>query len=219
MHTLIAPSVLSADFGRLAEQIRLVEEGGADWLHLDIMDGHFVPNISFGPMIVKTIRGISKLPLDTHLMISSPDQYLEEFQRAGADRLTVHVESTLHLHRTIQRINELGMKAGVTLNPSTPIASIREILPYVDLVLIMSVNPGFGGQKFIATTLAKIKDAAAMIRDVRPEIFLQVDGGVDAANASSITGAGANVLVAGHAIFGKPSIPDAVRALRAAIPS
>jgi ribulose-phosphate 3-epimerase len=216
MKTLIAPSVLSADFGRLAEQIRLAEEGGADWLHLDIMDGHFVPNISFGPMIVKTIRGLTKLPLDTHLMISAPDQYLEEFHRAGADRLTIHVESTVHLHRTVQRINELGLKAGVTLNPSTPISSVREILPFVDLVLIMSVNPGFGGQKFIGTSLAKIQEAAAMIRGARRDIFLEVDGGVDASNAAEIIAAGANVLVAGNAIFGKPDIPGALRALKQA---
>lgn len=215
MKMLIAPSVLSADFGRLAEQIRLVEEGGADWLHLDIMDGHFVPNISFGPMVVKTIRGISKLPLDTHLMISNPDQYIEEFQRAGADRLTIHVESTAHLHRTVQRINELGMKAGVTLNPSTPIASICEILPFVDLVLVMSVNPGFSGQKFISTSIAKITEAAAMIRDARREIHLEVDGGVDASNAAALAAAGANVLVAGNAVFSKPNIADAVRALKA----
>ncbi len=212
---VIAPSILSADFGRLEEQIRRVEEGGADWLHLDIMDGHFVPNISFGPMVVKAIRGISKLPLDTHLMISNPDRYLEEFQRAGADRLTIHVESTAHLHRTIQRVQELGMKAGVTLNPSTPISAITEVLPFVDLVLIMSVNPGFGGQKFIATMLQKIRDTSAVLRELKREIYLEVDGGVDSSNARQIVEAGANALVAGNAIFNTPNIPGSVRALRA----
>lgn len=216
MKTLIAPSVLSADFGRLEEQIRSAEEGGADWLHLDIMDGHFVPNISFGPMIVKTIRGITKLPLDTHLMISNPDQYLEEFQRAGATRLTIHTESTVHLHRTLQRVKELGLQAGVTLNPSTSLDAVREVLPYVDLLLIMSVNPGFGGQKFIPTSLAKIAAAADMIRRVGHPIHLQVDGGVDQANAREIVGAGATVLVAGNAVFRAPSIPQAIRDLRAA---
>jgi ribulose-phosphate 3-epimerase len=215
MKTLIAPSILSADFGQLTDQIRLVEQAGADWLHLDIMDGHFVPNISFGPMIVKTIRSLTKLPLDTHLMISDPDAYLEAFRQAGADRLTVHVESTVHLHRTIQRIKELGMKAGVTLNPSTPLDAIREILPYVDLVLIMSVNPGFGGQSFIPTSLAKITAAAAMIRESGGSVHLEVDGGVDATNAGEIVAAGATVLVAGNAVFRAPSIPDAVAALRA----
>lgn len=216
MSITIAPSVLSADFGRLTEEVRAVEQGGADWLHLDIMDGHFVPNISFGPMIVKKIREISRLPLDTHLMISNPDEYLEEFKRAGADRLTVHVESTAHLHQTVQRIGELGMKAGVTLNPSTPLSSIREIIPSVDLILIMSVNPGFGGQKFIETSYEKIREAARLIRDLHPGIFLEVDGGVDETNARAIVDAGATVLVAGNAIFGKSDAASAVRSIRAA---
>ena len=215
MKIILAPSILSADFGHLADQIRIAEQGGADWLHLDIMDGHFVPNISFGPIVVKAIRGISALPLDTHLMISNPDQYLEDFARAGADRLTIHVESTPHLHRTIQRINELGMKAGVTLNPSTPLSAIREIIPFVDLILIMSVNPGFGGQKFIGTMLPKIADAAALIKSVNPGIFLEVDGGVDESNARSIVEAGASVLVAGNAVFGRNDVAGALRTLRA----
>jgi len=202
MNLTIAPSILSADFGRLTDQIRLVEDGGADWLHLDIMDGHFVPNISFGPMIVKAIRGISKLPLDTHLMISNPDRYLEEFQRAGSDRLTIHVESTVHLHRTIQRIRELGMKPGVTLNPSTPLSSLREVLPFVDLVLIMSVNPGFGGQKFLPSALHKIRKLAE-IRDLKGLSYrIEVDGGVALDTVGAVVRAGAELLVSGSAIFG-----------------
>ena len=210
----IAPSVLSAKFSNLEEQIRLVEKGGADWLHLDIMDGHFVPNITFGPMVVKAIRSITKLPLDAHLMIERPDRYLEAFRQAGVDRLTVHVETCPHLHRTVQRIKELGMKAGVTLNPSTPATSLEEIIPEVDLILVMTVNPGFGGQKFIRTMLKKIKEVSSMISHARRTIELEVDGGVDEQNASEVVAAGATVLVAGNSIFSKKSIPTAVRALR-----
>jgi ribulose-phosphate 3-epimerase len=212
----IAPSILSANFAKLEQQIRLIEEGGADWVHLDIMDGHFVPNITFGPMIVKSIRSLTKLPLDAHLMIEHPDRYLESFQQAGVDRLTVHVETCVHLHRTIQKISALGMKPGVTLNPSTPAAALKEVLPFVDLVLVMTVNPGFGGQKFITSMISKIEEISEMLSVVNPKAFLEVDGGVDEANASKLTAAGANVLVAGHSIFSKKNIPQAVRHLRKA---
>jgi len=212
----IAPSILSADFRNLEQQIRQCETGGADWLHLDIMDGCFVPNITFGPMIVSTVRSITKLPLDAHLMIECPDRYLEGFKKVGVDRLTVHVETCPHLHRTIQKIKELKMKAGVTLNPATPISSIKEIIPYVDLVLVMTVNPGFGGQKFIKTMIKKIEKVAGMIADTNSDIELEVDGGIDEHNANAVVAAGATVLVAGHSIFSHKSIPQAIRTLRQA---
>lgn len=212
----IAPSVLSANFRCLEKEIRAVEKGGADWVHLDIMDGHFVPNISFGPMIVRTLRQITKLPLDTHLMIAHPDRYLEAFRDAGTDRLTVHVEACPHLHRTIQKIRSLGMKPGVTLNPATPLGAIEEIVPEVDLVLIMSVNPGFGGQKFIDGSLQRIRRTADYIRSLGKNIRLEVDGGVDERNAGKIVRAGADVLVAGNSIFSRPNIPAAIRKLRKA---
>lgn len=210
----IAPSILSADFRNLEQQIRLVEKGGADWLHLDIMDGHFVPNITFGPMLVKAIRSVTKLPLDAHLMIEQPDRYLEVFKNAGVDRLTVHIETCPHLHRTIQRIKELGMGAGVTLNPSTPASSLKEIIPYVDLVLVMTVNPGFGGQKFIKSMLKKIAEVSEMLMIANPNAYLEVDGGVDEDNAAKLVAMGANVLVAGNSIFSKKNIPQAVKNLR-----
>jgi ribulose-phosphate 3-epimerase len=212
----IAPSLLSASFTHLADQIRFCEKGGADWLHLDIMDGHFVPNLTFGPMIVKAIRSATKLPLDAHLMVEEPDRFLEDFRKAGVDRLTVHVETSPHLHRTLQRIRELGMKAGVTLNPSTPVTSIEEVLPYTDLVLVMTVNPGFGGQKFIPSMLDKIDAVSALITAVNPGIELEVDGGVDETNIADLAARGVTVAVAGHAIFSKKSIPQAIRALRLA---
>jgi ribulose-phosphate 3-epimerase len=214
--TLIAPSILSADFTNLARQVRDLEKGGADWIHLDIMDGRFVPNISFGPMIVRAVRSLTKLPLDAHLMIAEPDRYLEAFARSGADRITVHVETCPHLHRTVEAIRALGKKPGVTLNPATPIGAIGDILPLVDLVLIMSVNPGFGGQKFIPGSIARIRRAAAMIRDSKRPIRLQVDGGIDGKNARDVVEAGADVLVAGNSIFSQRDIPSAVRRLRKA---
>jgi len=210
----IAPSILSADFRNLERQVKLVEQGGADWIHLDVMDGHFVPNLTFGPMIVKAIRSLTRLPLDTHLMIDNPEDYLEDYQKAGSAQLTVHVETCVHLHRTIQRIKQLGMKAGVTLNPSTPHSALKEILPYVDLVLVMTVNPGFGGQRFIRSMLKKVQEVSKMIAQVNSKIYLEVDGGIDDTNAAELVKAGANVLVAGHSIFSKKSIPEAIRNLR-----
>jgi ribulose-phosphate 3-epimerase len=214
--TLIAPSILSADFTQLGKQVREIEAGGADWVHLDIMDGRFVPNISFGPVVVRAVRQLTKMPLDAHLMIADPDRFIEAFASAGADRITVHVETCQHLHRTVQAIKALGVKAGVTLNPATPLAAVADILPFVDLLLIMTVNPGFGGQKFIPGSLRRIENAAAMIRDTKREIRLQVDGGVEPANASKIVAAGAGVLVAGNAVFSQRNIPAAIRRLRKA---
>lgn len=213
---LIAPSILSADFTRLGAQIGEIEAGGADWIHLDIMDGHFVPNISFGPMVVRAVRPLTKLPLDAHLMISDPDRYIAEFANAGADRITVHVETCPHLHRTVQAIRAAGVKPGVTLNPATPLAAVGDILPDVDLLLIMTVNPGFGGQKFIPGSIERIRKASEMIRASGRDIRLQVDGGVDHGNAATIASAGADVLVAGNSIFSAPAIPDALRRLRKA---
>jgi len=210
----IAPSILSANFMNLQDQIAAVEKGGADWIHLDIMDGHFVPNITFGPIVVQAIRSCTKLPLDAHLMIESPDRYLENFRKAGVDRLTVHVEACTHLHRTIQKIKELGMKAGVSLNPATHASTIVEILPYVDQVLIMTVNPGFGGQKFIESTLNKIEKISSMIVQTNKAIELEVDGGVDEKNACLLINAGVTVLIAGYSIFSKTNIPQAVKNLR-----
>ncbi len=213
---IIAPSILSADFRKLEDQIRKVERAGADWLHLDVMDGHFVPNITFGPMVVRAIRAVTRLPLDAHLMIQNPECFLEDFRNAGTHRITVHVETCSHLHRTIQQIKELGMKAGATLNPATSASAIEEILPYVDLVLVMTVNPGFGSQTFIPSMVEKVRQVHAMIERVNPKILLQVDGGVSVKNASSLVIAGVNVLVAGNSIFGQPNVVKALQALRKA---
>jgi ribulose-phosphate 3-epimerase len=213
---IIAPSILSSNFSRLREEIKAVERGGADWLHLDIMDGHFVPNITFGPLIIKAIRSLTRLPLDTHLMVQHPDDYLEEFKKSGCNRLTVHVETCPHLHRTIEKIKQLGMSAGVTLNPATSASSLKEALPYVDLVLIMTVNPGFGGQKFISSMLDKVSEVSDMISSRGLNCYLEVDGGVDRINASKLVQAGANVLVAGNSIFSEKNISHAVKSLRKA---
>jgi ribulose-phosphate 3-epimerase len=180
------------------------------------MDGHFVPNITFGPMIVRAIRSITKLPLDTHLMVEEPDRYLEDFRRAGADHLTVHVEACIHLHRTICEIRNLGMKAGVSLNPATPALALGEIIPFVDQVLVMTVNPGFGGQRFIRPMLRKIREISEMISAAGTRADIEVDGGVEERNAAALVGAGATVLIAGYSIFAKKSIPRAVKSLRAA---
>jgi ribulose-phosphate 3-epimerase len=210
----IAPSLLSANFSILERQIRLIERGGADWIHLDIMDGHFVPNITFGPPIVRSVRSVTRLPLDAHLMVEEPERFLDDFCRAGADRITVHVETCFHLHRVIEQIKKLGLKAGVSLNPSTSLTAIEEIIPFVDLVLVMTVNPGFGGQKFIPAMLAKVERVARLLDAAPHHVELEVDGGVDEKNVPSLVHAGASVLVAGHSIFSKPNITHAVRHLR-----
>lgn len=212
----IAPSILSADFARLAEEIAAVEQAGADLLHVDVMDGHFVPNLTVGPPIVESLKKVTKLPLDVHLMITNADAFIPDFVDAGADYLTVHVEACPHLHRTIQSIKERGIKAGVTLNPATPISSLQDILGDVDLVLIMSVNPGFGGQKFIPSVLKKIADARAMLDRINSHALLEVDGGVKVENTQEIVAAGATTLVAGSAIFSQRDYKATIAALRAA---
>ena len=200
----IAPSILSSDFAHLADEIAAVEQAGADLLHVDVMDGHFVPNLTIGPPIVESIRKVTSLPLDCHLMVTNPDDFIDEFAQAGANYITVHVETCPHLHRTIQFIKEKGLKAGVTLNPATSLVTIEAILPDVDLVLIMSVNPGFGGQRFIPGALDKIRRARALIDGTGLPILLEVDGGVKVDNAGAIVAAGADILVAGSAIFEAP---------------
>jgi len=213
---LIAPSILSADFARLADEVALLERGGADFLHVDVMDGHFVPNLTVGPPIVESLKKVTKLPLDVHLMMTNADAFIAEFAAAGADYLTVHVEACPHLHRTVQSIKERGVKAGVTLNPATSLHTIEEILPEVDLVLIMSVNPGFGGQKFISSCLKKITAAREMIDRSGSYALLEVDGGVKVENAAQVLAAGADVLVAGSAIFSSRDYAATIAALRAA---
>jgi len=211
---LIAPSILSADGGRLAEEIQSVEKAGADWIHVDVMDGHFVPNITMGPAIIGALRKATGLPFDVHLMIRNPDDYIESFAAAGADFITVHVEASTHLHRTIELIKKAGKKAGVSLNPATPLNVLEEILPELDLLLIMSVNPGFGGQAFIESALAKIRKAAAMTAALDRKPLLEVDGGVNLQNIASIAQAGADVLVAGAAVFGTADYAETIAALK-----
>ncbi|MEK6803993.1 MAG: ribulose-phosphate 3-epimerase [Nitrospirota bacterium] len=211
----IAPSILSADFARLAEEVARVEDAGADWLHIDVMDGHFVPNLTVGPPIVEALRKVTTLPLDVHLMMTNPDAFIGEFAEAGADYLTVHVETCPHLHRTVQSIKERGVKAGVTLNPATPAGTLSEIVRDADLILIMSVNPGFGGQKFIASSLHKIAEVRALIDRTGSRALLEVDGGVKPDNVKEILAAGAEVLVAGSAVFSTDDYAAAITALRA----
>jgi ribulose-phosphate 3-epimerase len=213
---LIAPSILSADFGRLAEAVQMVEAAGADWIHVDVMDGHFVPNLTVGPPMVEALRKVTSLPLDVHLMMTNPDAFMVEFIEAGADILTVHVEACPHLHRTVQSIKERNVKAGVTLNPATSVTTLEEILIDIDVILVMSVNPGFGGQSFIPSCLDKIRRIRNMMTGVNSPALLEVDGGINVNNVASVIKAGANVLVAGSAIFGSANIPDTIRQMRTA---
>jgi ribulose-phosphate 3-epimerase len=213
---LVAPSILAADFGRLADEVRAAERAGADWIHADVMDGRFVPNITIGPLIVKAVRAATKLPIDVHLMIVEPDKYLEDFARAGADTLTVHAEACPHLHRTLQHIHHLGKRAGVALNPSTPEHHLRYVLDELDLVLVMSVNPGFGGQAFIPEVLPKVRAIRRMIDASGRAIDLEIDGGITADTAPLATQAGARVLVAGSAVFEAADCTAAVEAIRRA---
>ena len=210
----IAPSILSADFARLGEEIKDVEKGGADYIHVDVMDGHFVPNITIGPLIVEAIRPITSLTLDVHLMIEQPDRYIPEFAKAGADIITVHVEACPHLHRTIQLIRSFGIKAGVVLNPHTPVSTIQHVLEDIDMVLLMTVNPGFGGQSFIHAVLPKIQEVSRMVRERGLHVDIEVDGGVNAETARLCVEAGANVLVAGSAIYNEKDRAQAIRVIR-----
>ena len=209
----VAPSLLSADFSKLQEEVKDIELGGAEWLHLDVMDGHFVPNITFGPGLVKALRPHSNLFFDVHLMIENPDQYIGEFANAGADMIVVHAEACTHLHRTIQSIHALGKKAGVALNPATSLSVLDYILPDLDMVLLMSVNPGFGGQKFI-NIVPKLERLMEMCNALGVSPLIQVDGGITPETAPLVVNAGANVLVAGSAVFGKPDRKAAIEALR-----
>jgi ribulose-phosphate 3-epimerase len=213
---LIAPSILSADGSRLHEEITAVEKAGADWIHIDVMDGHFVPNITMGPAIISAIRKATKLPFDVHLMVENPENYIESFAQAGADIITVHVEAANHLHRTIDIIKKAGKKAGVSLNPATPLTQIEEILPDIDLLLIMTVNPGFGGQQFIKTTLPKIIKASQILKTLPNKPLLEVDGGVNLQNIADIARAGADVLVAGASVFGTADYSQTIPALKTA---
>ena len=213
----LAPSILAADFARLGEQVAEAEKAGADRIHVDVMDGHFVPNISLGPVIVQSLRPVTRLPLETHLMISDPDFYLEPFAKAGSDAFLVHWEGNNNLHRTVQRVKALGKRVGVVINPATPAAVLEEILPDIDQVLVMTVNPGFGHQHFLETTLPKIRRVRQMIDEVKPGCDLEVDGGIDAKTAPLVVKAGANVLVAGSSIFGdRDGVAAAMGRLRAA---
>jgi ribulose-phosphate 3-epimerase len=214
----LAPSILTADFGHLVDQIQAAEAGGADAIHLDVMDGRFVPNLSFGPLVVEAVRKATNLPLDVHLMIVEPDAYLADFAQAGATNLTVHVEATLHLNRTVQQITALGCQAGVALNPATPIEQVREILPFVDLVLVMTVNPGFGGQRFIETSTSKLRRMRRLIEELNPTCDLQADGGIGRETIADVAAAGANNFVVGSAVYNqRGSVAENLAALRGAL--
>lgn len=212
----LAPSILSADFAALGEAVRLVERAGADLVHVDVMDGHFVPNLTVGPAVVRALRRVSTLPLDVHLMISDPDRYLEAFVEAGASLVSVHVEVLPHLHRTLHAIRGLGAKAGVALNPSTPVSAIEEVIADLDFVLVMSVNPGFGGQRFIPRSVEKIRAVRRLVESAGHAVPIEVDGGIDAITAPAVVAAGATILVAGQAIFGSEDPGAALAAIRAA---
>ena len=212
---IIAPSILSADFSALGEEIAAVEAAGADWIHIDVMDGHFVPNITMGPGVVKSLRKMTVLPFDVHLMIENPEQYIQPFAEAGSDSITVHMEALIHLHQTVSQIKELGLKAGVSLNPATPLSFVESILTDIDLLLIMTVNPGFGGQQFIKTMLSKIRQARELIDRFAPAVLLEVDGGVTLTNLPAILKAGADVFVAGASIFGSGNYRDTIGKMKA----
>jgi len=214
MTVRIAPSILAGDFARLADAVARVEAGGADFVHVDVMDGHFVPNITIGIPVVKALKRVAHVPLDVHLMITNPDQYLEDFVRAGADMLTVHAEVLPHLHRTLTRIRELGARAGAAINPSTPVDSIRDVARELDHLLVMSVNPGFSGQVFIPHSVEKVAAARELLARLRSRAVIEVDGGVDTTNAAALVEAGASILVAGAAVFGAADPAEATRALR-----
>ena len=211
---IIAPSILSADFSNLAQQIRLAEIGGADWIHCDVMDGHFVPNITFGPMLVGAVRRVTKLPVDVHLMIKNPDKYLENFVSAGADYISVHFEEVVHLNRTVNKIKELGCKAGVVINPSTPVESVQDIAEYIDLLLIMTVNPGYGGQSFIPNSLRRIKEAVKLREELKTKFLIEVDGGISTETIVAARDAGAQVFVTGSSVFKSDNISAAVTELK-----
>jgi len=215
--TKIAPSILSADFSKLGEEIKEVENGGADYIHVDVMDGHFVPNITIGPLVVNAIKPVTTLPLDVHLMIENPDQYIPAFAKAGSSIITVHQEACIHLHRTIQLIKDHNVKAGVVINPATPADVLLPILPDIDLVLIMTVNPGFGGQLFIPSALKKVEQIAAWRKEMKLSFEIEVDGGVNPKTAIQCTDAGADVLVAGSAVFNQQDRAAAISAIRQAV--
>lgn len=211
----IAPSILSADFAKLADEIRIIEQGGADYVHVDVMDGHFVPNLTIGPLVVDAIKPHTRLPLDVHLMIEQPDLYIPDFVKAGADIVSVHVEACPHLHRTVQLIKSLGAKASVALNPHTPLAMIEHVLPELDMVLLMTVNPGFGGQKFIESVVPKIRSLRQMLHvSGLSHVDVEVDGGINPRTSVTVREAGANVLVAGSAVYGAKDPAEAMRLIR-----
>ena len=211
---IIAPSILSADFSKLGEEVRAVEAAGADWIHIDVMDGRFVPNITIGPLVVEAVKKVTSLPLDVHLMIEQPENYIEDFFAAGAKNITVHQEAASHLHRVVQTIKELGATAGVSINPSTPVENLVEILPYVDLVLVMTVNPGFGGQEFIDGCLVKIMKLAALRKELKLNFLIEADGGISKNTAEAVSKAGCDVFVAGSAIFKSKNYKSAIEDIR-----
>ncbi|QJW47135.1 ribulose-phosphate 3-epimerase [bacterium BFN5] len=210
----IAPSILSADFSQLGEEIKKVESAGADMIHIDVMDGHFVPNLTFGPPVIAALRKVTKLPFDVHLMVKNPQNLIDPFVKAGADIITLHAETSPHLHRLIQNVKELGVKAAVALNPSTPLSTIEEILDQLDMILIMSVNPGFGGQQFISSALNKIERLRAVLNHRKLSVDIQVDGGINERTAAQVVAAGANILVAGSAIYGSADMARTIQILK-----
>lgn len=212
----IAPSILAADFAKLGQEVLEVEKAGADWIHIDVMDGHFVPNITMGPIVVDALRPLTQLPLDVHLMIENPDRYIEDFAKAGADYITVHVEACPHLHRTIQLIRSFGVKPGVVLNPHTPVETIQHILEDIDLVLFMTVNPGFGGQKFIHSVIPKVQQLSELLKEKKLSVEIEIDGGINEETIVPCAEAGATVFVAGSAIFNKPDRARALQSIKKA---